>query len=118
LVDCWPPCAAVIDSRDRIRFLGQRALERRKYAYIERLEHMRGVRWQCERVDSVLHAMCYHVRADVTSVTVHDEKAMECWVSWSGRGLENSSQPLVGVAVRRPAAVARRETPVSIQKSF
>jgi hypothetical protein len=77
--------------RDRIHLLGQRAFERRKYAYIERLEHMRGVWWQYEQVCSVLHAMCYHIRGDVTPVTAHNEKAMECWVSWPGQGLGNSS---------------------------
>jgi hypothetical protein len=73
---------------------------------------MRGVWWQYEQVYSVLHAVCYHIRSDVTPVAVHDEKAMECRVSWSGRVLENSSQPLVSVAVRRPTAVTRREPPV------
>jgi hypothetical protein len=73
---------------------------------------MRGVWREYEQVYSMLHAVCYHIRGDVTPVTVHDEKAMEYWVSWSGRGLENSSQPLVGVAVRRPTAVTRREPPV------
>lgn len=39
---------------------------------------MRGVWWQYEQVYSVLHAVCYHIRSDVTPVAVHDEKAMEC----------------------------------------
>jgi hypothetical protein len=46
-----------------------------------------------------------HIRRYVTIVTIHDEEAACLWVLKPCLWLEDSSQPLVRLAVRRPTIV-------------
>ena len=86
---------------------GQCTLQRCEHAHTKRLEHMRRMRWEGKQVDCVLHAMRNHMRRNMASMAVYNKKAVESWVGWPTRGLENGSRPLVCVAIGCPAANAR-----------
>ena len=58
-----------------------------------------------KQVDCMLHTVRYHICCDMTPMPVHDEKAVERWISWPSKGFENGSQPLVCMGVGRPTAV-------------
>lgn len=61
----------------------------------------------------MLHVVRNHVRRDVTTVAVHDEETTCLRVLGSRFWLEDGRQPFVGMAIRRPTAVASREAPIA-----
>lgn len=58
------------------------------------------------------------VSRDMTTVAVHDEETTCLWILRPCFWLEDGRQPFVRMAIRSPAAVTRRETPVAGRVSW
>ena len=58
------------------------------------------------------------VSRDMTTVAVHDKETTCLWILRPCFWLEDGRQPFVRMAIRSPAAVTRRETPVAGRVSW